>query len=161
MSRLPTPRFTRPVLPLAATALATVVLMAAVTTGARAQQPTVTLPNEVRAWMSRNEVRRWALLIETGEKLFNEGTCYRCHGKGGVGGRTGPNLTDKEYVQGDGSLGNISEVIMWGVRRRDFADKTRPFQMNPSGGMDLDQEKHDALTAYVWSLSHGTFLPPR
>ena len=144
-----------------ALALSIAALFATVGLAARAQQPAVTLPAEITSWMSRNQVPRWAAMIRAGETLFNEGTCYRCHGKSGTGGRSAPDLTDKVYVQGDGSLVNIGEVIMWGVRRRDLADKTRPFQMNPSGGMDLDQAKLDALTAYVWSLRHGTFLPAR
>ena len=50
---------------------------------------------------------------------------------------------------------------MWGVRRRDFADPSRRFQMNPSGGMELTHEDRQALTAYIWSLSNGTHLPGR
>jgi len=131
---------------------------------AGAQQGRAPLPDEVNTWMARNNARRWANLVETGEKLFNEdGTCHFCHAEGGVGGQTGPDLTDDEWVQGDrsGSLEMIGEVIFWGVRRRDFADPNRRFQMNPKGGMELDSEGLDALTAYVWSLSHGTQLPQR
>jgi hypothetical protein len=129
-----------------------------------AQQGGSALPEEVTAWMARNNVRRWANMIETGEKLFNEaGTCHFCHAEGGVGGQNGPDLTDDEWVQGDrsGSLEMIYEVVFWGVRRRDLADPNRRFQMNPEGGMELDSEQLDALTAYVWSLSHGTRLPQR
>ncbi len=55
----------------------------------------------------------------------------------------------------------IRETVFWGVRRREFADASPRFQMNPGGGMDLEWEDFDALAAYVWSLNNGTFLPER
>lgn len=127
-----------------------------------AQQQEVSLPTEVTTWLARDQVRRWAAMIEQGRTLFNdEGTCHFCHQQGGVGGPSGPDLTDAEWVQGDGSLESIQEVIFWGVRRRDFADPNRPHEMNPAGGMEIDLQQLSALTAYVWSLNNGTFLPQR
>ena len=70
-------------------------------------------------------------------------------------------LVGEEWVQSDGSLMGIRETIFWGVRRKDFADPNRRFQMNPGGGMDLEWSDYDAMAAYVWSLSNGTFLPER
>jgi mono/diheme cytochrome c family protein len=137
-------------------ALGSLVLLTA--TDAIGQQQAPELPQEVKAWLEFDQTRRWAAQIETGQELFAEGSCYRCHGEGGTGGGFGPDLTDTEWVQGDGSLANIRETIMWGVRRRDFADPDRRFQMNPAGGMDLDGAKLNALAAYVWSLSNGDFL---
>lgn len=131
------------------------------TANAAAQEQGVSLPAEVTAWLERDQMQRWAMFIQDGETLFNEGSCMRCHGEGGSGGRWAPDLTDAEWVQGDGSLENIGEIIFWGVRRRDFADPTRRFEMNPAGGMDLEMEQIAALTAYVWSLNSGTFLPQR
>ncbi|NKB90593.1 MAG: hypothetical protein GKS06_20495 [Acidobacteria bacterium] len=72
-----------------------------------------------------------------------------------------PDLTDAEWVQSDGSLEGIRETIMWGVRRRDFADESRRFEMNPAGGMNLEWEEMAAVAAYVWSMENGTFLPSR
>jgi len=128
--------------------------------GVGAQQ-SVELPDEAKAFLERDQVPRWANLIETGGKLFEEGSCVRCHGEGGSGGRYAPDLTDSEWVQSSGDLAGIRETILWGVRRRDFADETRRFQMNPSGGMDIEWEDYDALAIYVWTLSNGTFLPQR
>jgi len=126
-------------------AVLTSVALFAVGGTASAQQQRVELPDEVKVFMERDQVRRWANLIETGGKLFEEGSCVRCHGEGGSGGRSGPDLTDSEWVQSDGDLAGIRETIFWGVRRRDFADETR----------------YDALAIYVWTLSNGTFLPQR
>lgn len=128
---------------------------------AAAQQQRAELPDEVKMFLERDQVRRWANLIETGGKLFNEGSCARCHGEGGTSGRNAPDLTDSEWVQSEGDLAGIRETIFWGVRRKDFADETRRFQMNPGGGMDLEWADYDALAIYVWTLSNGTFLPQR
>ncbi len=128
---------------------------------AAAQQQTSQLPAEVSEWLERDQVRRWAQMIQTGGELFGEGSCANCHGEGGSGGRFGPDLTDAEWVQSDGDLEGIRQVIFWGVRRRDFADPGRRFEMNPQGGMDLEWEEIGAMAAYVWSLNNGTFLPQR
>lgn len=85
-----------------------------------------------------------------------EGSCTRCHGEGGAGGQWAPDLTDDEWVQSDGSLEGIREVVSWGVRRRDFADSSRRFEMNPAGGMQLEWDEVRALAAYVWSLQNGS-----
>lgn len=119
------------------------------------------LPQEVKDWLERDQFRRWASMLETGKGLFAEGTCTRCHGEAGAGGRSGPDLTDAEWVQSDGSLEGIRETIFWGVRRRDFADPSRRFEMNTVGGMNLEWDEVRALAAYVWSLSHEAGLPQR
>ncbi len=120
------------------------------------------LPSEVREWMELEQVQRWARLIQVGDSIFNNRSCARaCHGEGGEGGQRAPNLTDDEWVQSDGSLEGIRRTIFWGVRREDFADPNRPFEMNPGGGLQLEWDQYQALAAYVWSLSNGTFLPGR
>jgi mono/diheme cytochrome c family protein len=119
------------------------------------------LPQSVKTWLEDDQVQRWSVLLETGKKKFNEGSCAKCHGTGGTGGKWGPDLTDDKWVQTDGSLEQIREVIMWGVRRSDFKDPNRRFEMNPSGGMMLEWDEMRALAAYVWSLNHGSFLPSR
>jgi mono/diheme cytochrome c family protein len=126
-----------------------------------AQQGPPELPDEVSEWMEQDQFFRWMGLIQQGDSLFNNGTCTRCHGEDATGGRRAPDLTDEQWDHGDGSLAAIQEVIFWGVRRRDFADETRPFQMNPEGGMNFTREQLQAVTAYVWSLSNGTFIPER
>ena len=145
-------------------ALRAVVVAAIVAAGAGsalAQRQAPELPAEVKAWLEREQFRQWVGLLEEGKKLFEEGSCTRCHGAGGAAGRSGPNLTDAEWVQSDGGLEGIRETIFWGVRRRDFADPSRRFEMNPSGGMQLEWDQVRALAAYVWSLSHETGIPQR
>ena len=124
--------------------------------GAQMQRPE--LPDEVKTWLEADQARRWANMIRTGSELFSEGSCVRCHGEGGTGGNRAPDLTDTQWVQNDGSLGGIQETIFSGVRRKDFVDPDRPFEMNPQGGMALDRAELRSIAAYVWSLSNGDFL---
>ena len=141
---------------------ATFALVVALATGSSADaQQGAELPDNVKEFLERNQVRRWAGLIEAGGKIFNERSCARCHGEGGSGGQWGPDLTDDEWVQSSGELPEIVNTIFWGVRREDFVDPDRRFQMNPSGGIALEREDYESLAAYVWSLSNGTFLPQR
>jgi len=141
--------------------VATLAVLASTAAPARAQQAQNPLPANVRQWMESEQVQRWARLIQAGDSLFNQGSCTRCHREGGIGGERAPNLTDAQWDHSDGSLEGIRETIFWGVRRKDFKDPKRPFEMNPTGGMNLSWDEVRALAAYVWSLSNGNYLPQR
>ena len=119
---------------------------------AAAQRPQ--LPENVQEWMSEGWQPRFMAMVAEGDSLFNQRSCRRCHGDNGTGGRWAPDLTDSEWVQADGSLGSIFQTIFWGVRRRDFADPERRFEMNPKGGQNITWDQTRALAAYVWSLSN-------
>jgi mono/diheme cytochrome c family protein len=94
-------------------------------------------------------------MIALGDSLFNNGSCQRCHGKGGVGATNAPNLTDSQWLQISGSYDEIVKTITDGVPRAAIKDSTHRFQMNPRGGpMQLDDAKVRAVAAYVYSLSH-------
>ncbi len=129
------------------------------TTALGAQQDDSPLPIGVREWLERDQVQRWAQMIEEGNELFHDRSCVRCHGEGGTEGRWAPDLTDSEWVQSDGDLQGIWETIFWGVKREDLSDSTRRFEMNPGGGARLEWDQLSAVAAYVWSLSNGTYLP--
>ena len=131
-----------------------VLSLALLPAGVAAQQ--IELPTEVQEWMNDGWQRRFMGMVRLGDSLFNNGSCQRCHGENGAGGRNGPNLSDSEWVQSEGNLAGIFETIFWGVRRRDFADPNRRFQMNPTGGMNLEWDEIRSLAAYVWSLSRQT-----
>ncbi|MEE9207630.1 MAG: c-type cytochrome [Gemmatimonadota bacterium] len=98
-----------------------------------------------------------ALLIEEGSGLYHQGTCTFCHAVAGRGsGTRAPDLSDVEWLHGEGDFDGIQTTIMWGVKRSEWKATTpRRFQMNPSGGMNLTRPQLAAMTAYVWSLSHG------
>jgi mono/diheme cytochrome c family protein len=79
--------------------------------------------------------------------------CYVCHGPAakGVTG-LGPNLTDKEWLNADGSVASIEKVVTEGVPK----PKKMPAPMPPKGGGQLTESQIKAVAAYVYSLSHPT-----
>lgn len=94
-------------------------------------------------------------MLTVGDSLFNNGSCQRCHGKGGVGAQNAPNLTDGEWLQISGKYDEIVKVITEGVPRTSIKDATHRFPMNPRGGpMNLTDPQIRAVAAYVFRLSH-------
>jgi len=90
--------------------------------------------------------------VERGAAIYRGGTCPVCHHWEGQGNRRGPDLTDEEWLHGDGSLAAVRSAIETGFRHgagRRFRGK---YEMWPLGGMELDASDVEALTAYVWSL---------
>ena len=77
--------------------------------------------------------------------------CYVCHGANakGVNG-LGPNLTDKEWLNADGSIASIEKVVTDGVAK----PKKVAAPMPPKGGGQLSDVHIKAVAAYVYSLSH-------
>ena len=79
--------------------------------------------------------------------------CYVCHGPNGKGvAGIGPNLTDKEWLNADGSIASIEKVVTEGVAK----PKKLPAPMPPKGGGQLTEGQIKAVAAYVYSLSHPT-----
>jgi mono/diheme cytochrome c family protein len=93
--------------------------------------------------------------IALGDSIFHGqaggGTCYVCHGQDAKGSAVGPNLTDGEWLNTDGSLEGIVKTIKSGVP----TPKKAPAPMPPMGGATLTDEQVQAVAAYEHSLSHG------
>ena len=93
--------------------------------------------------------------IALGDSIFHGqaggGTCYACHGQDGKGSAVGPNLTDGEWLNTDGTLAGIAKTIKDGVP----TPKKAPAPMPPMGGAALTDEQVQAVAAYEHSLSHG------
>ena len=93
--------------------------------------------------------------IALGDSIFHGqaggGTCYVCHGQDAKGSAVGPNLTDGEWINTDGSLEGIVKTIKSGVP----TPKKAPAPMPPMGGATLTDEQVQAVAAYEYSLSHG------
>ena len=90
--------------------------------------------------------------VEQGAAIYRGGTCPVCHHWEGQGNRRGPDLTDDEWLHGDGSLAAVQKAIETGFRHgagRRFGGK---YEMWPLGGMALDENEVEALSAFVWSL---------
>jgi mono/diheme cytochrome c family protein len=92
--------------------------------------------------------------VALGDSIFHGqvagGTCTACHGQDAKGTAVAPNLTDSEWLNGDGSYDFIVRTITTGVP----APKQHPAPMPPKGGASLTDEQVKAAAAYVYSLSH-------
>jgi len=89
--------------------------------------------------------------IAKGDTIYHKsGLCYACHGTNAEG-TVGPNLTDAEWLHGDGSYEMIVATITAGIPA-EKAKKGVP--MPPKGGSTITDEEVLAVAAYVYSLSH-------
>jgi mono/diheme cytochrome c family protein len=95
-----------------------------------------------------------AAQIALGDKIFHGqeagGTCTACHGQDAKGTAMAPNLTDSEWLNGDGSLAFIEHTVTTGVPQ----PKSHPAPMPPMGGASLNPDQVKAVAAYVYSLTH-------
>lgn len=92
-------------------------------------------------------------MIALGDSVFHgkvgAALCYVCHGPVGKGiAGLGPNLTDKEWLHGDGSVAFIEKVVTEGVAK----PKKVPAPMPPKGGGQLTEPQIQAVAVYVHSL---------
>ena len=89
--------------------------------------------------------------IAKGDSIFHKtGMCYACHGSNAEGA-VGPNLTDAEWLHGDGSYDMIVATVTSGIP----AEKAKKgIPMPPKGGSSISEEDVKAVAAYVHSLSH-------
>jgi mono/diheme cytochrome c family protein len=94
--------------------------------------------------------------IAMGDSLFNNGSCQRCHGKGGIGAANAPALDGKKWLQlTTGSFDEIVAVITTGVPAEKIKDPTHRNAMRARGGpMNLTDPQIQALAAYVYTLTH-------
>jgi cbb3-type cytochrome c oxidase subunit III len=90
-------------------------------------------------------------LIAKGDSIYHKsGLCYACHGSNAEGA-VGPNLTDAEWIHGDGSLEMIAATVTAGIPK----EKAKSgIMMPPKGGSTITDEEVKAVAAYVYSLSH-------
>lgn len=92
-------------------------------------------------------------MVAQGQQIFGStGLCFSCHGpdaKGQPG--LGPNLTDGQWLNIDGSYDAIVNLINTGVPQPKEASSPMP----PKGGAQLTDEQVRAVAAYVYSISHG------
>ncbi|HUX34497.1 MAG TPA: c-type cytochrome [Gemmatimonadaceae bacterium] len=94
-----------------------------------------------------------AEMVAAGDSLFNAPkSCNGCHGKGGVDGRNGPNLTTGKYEHIDGSYASIVNIVTGGIPKDSIKHPEHRFPMRPRGGHDYTDEQIRNLAAYVWTL---------
>jgi cbb3-type cytochrome c oxidase subunit III len=90
-------------------------------------------------------------VIAKGDSIFHgAGMCYACHGQKAEG-VVGPNLTDAEWIHGDGSIDMIIKTVTHGIPKE---ESKSGIVMPPKGGSTISDDDVKAVAAYVYSLSH-------
>lgn len=95
-----------------------------------------------------------AEMVAQGKEIFGgAGLCNVCHGPegGGMPG-LGADLTDAEWLHGDGSYDGIVQTVMDGVNASESSVGTA---MPPKGGSGITDDQAKAVSAYVYTLSKG------
>ena len=81
-----------------------------------------------------------AQLVALGDSIFEGqaagGICYTCHGPDAKGTQLAPDLTDQQWLNGDGSVEFIANVVRNGV----LQPKQFPAPMPPFGATLNDQQ---------------------
>jgi glucose/arabinose dehydrogenase/mono/diheme cytochrome c family protein len=94
-------------------------------------------------------------MIALGDSVYHGqvagATCAGCHGTNAKGTPLAPDLTDSQWIWGDGSLAGITKTIREGVP----APKQHTGVMPPMGGAQLTPAQLAAVAAYIYSLSHS------
>ena len=95
-------------------------------------------------------------LVALGESIFTGktagGLCWTCHGMNAKGMKgLGPDLTDKTWLHGDGSVEFVLKTVKAGIPK----PKQSATPMPPYGGIPLNDAQVAAVAAYVTSLSEG------
>jgi glucose/arabinose dehydrogenase/mono/diheme cytochrome c family protein len=94
-------------------------------------------------------------MIALGDSVYHGqvagATCAGCHGTNAKGTPLAPDLTDSQWIWGNGSLASITKTIREGVP----APKQHTGVMPPMGGAQLSPPQLAAVSAYVYSLSHS------
>ena len=90
-------------------------------------------------------------VIQRGSVVFRgPARCDVCHGADARGTEDGPDLTDDQWLRGEGRFGEILERVLNGMSRRD-AKTGKPMPMR--GWEPVSDDDARAVAAYVWSLS--------
>ena len=92
-------------------------------------------------------------MVQEGQQIYaGAGICAACHGPDATGA-IGPDLTDAEWLIGDGEYEEIVDRIFSGVTA---AEATNPLgaPMPPKGGAGITDAQVRSVAAYVWTLSH-------
>lgn len=92
-------------------------------------------------------------MVALGDSIFHgtaaNGICYTCHGANAKGTELAPDLTDAQWLNGDGSLSFIHNTVQNGVP----TPKQHSAPM-PAFGQAFTPDQVNAVSAYVYSLTH-------
>ncbi len=93
-------------------------------------------------------------MVAEGQTVFmGAGLCAACHGMDATGA-VGPDLTDGEWLIGDGTYPALVNQITEGVSAEEATNSMGAI-MPPKGGSAITDDQVKAVAAYVWTLSNG------
>ncbi|MBK5187072.1 MAG: c-type cytochrome [Gemmatimonadaceae bacterium] len=88
-------------------------------------------------------------LVDRGRAVFSAtGNCFTCHGANAKGTALAPDLTDRTWLNIDGSYRSIVALVRTGVPK----PKQYVTPMPALGGAPLNTSQVCAVAAYVYSL---------
>ncbi len=92
-------------------------------------------------------------LVQEGAQIYaGAGICAACHGPNGEGS-IGPDLTDAEWLIGNGDFEQLVDQILKGVSAAEATNELGAI-MPPKGGGGITDAQVTAVAAYVWTMSH-------
>jgi mono/diheme cytochrome c family protein len=92
-------------------------------------------------------------MVQEGAQIYaGAGICAACHGAD-ASGAIGPDLTDAEWLIGDGEFEQLVDQILEGVSAAQATNELGAI-MPPKGGAAITDAQVRAVAAYVWTLSH-------
>jgi mono/diheme cytochrome c family protein len=93
------------------------------------------------------------VMVQEGAQIYaGAGICAACHGPDGKGA-IGPDLTDAEWLVGDGEFEQLVDQILKGVPADEATNELGAI-MPPKGGAAITDVQVTAVAAYIWTLSH-------
>ena len=91
-------------------------------------------------------------MVAEGQQVYaGAGICVACHGPDATG-LIGPDLTDAEWLIGDGEYQTLVDQILEGVPAEQATNPLGAI-MPPKGGAGITDDQVKAVAAYVWTLS--------
>ena len=125
--------------------------------GAAALQPAASAVDVPPSGLASGTAERPAgvtdMMVQEGAQIYSgAGVCAACHGPDGAGA-IGPDLTDAEWLVGDGEYEQLVDQILKGVSAAEATNELGAI-MPPKGGAAITNAQVSAVAAYVWTLSH-------
>ena len=110
-------------------------------------------PSGVTAGIAGEAGSFTAAMVEEGQQIYaGAGICAACHGPDATGA-IGPDLTDAEWLIGDGEYEQLVAQILEGVSAEEATNPLGAI-MPPKGGAAITEAQVRSVAAYVWTLSH-------
>ena len=125
--------------------------------GATASQPAASVDDAPSSGLAARSAELPAgmtdVMVQEGAQVYaGAGICAACHGPDGKGA-IGPDLTDAEWLVGDGEFEQLVDQILKGVSADEATNELGAI-MPPKGGAAITDAQVTAVAAYIWTLSH-------